>query len=217
MNHESFTRDIKTYTPAPAPFADQAENNKLAPLYKKILNNLNAFDFLKNPYVYNDTTINFDDLLENISAAILLELNKILPSPNYQIYMTYRVKSLNSFREKINDYVNRSICGKIDSKTGEIKELPIFNTSQVMKDILDLVGMRIIVTKIPEGIPYSSLLSSLSESELKTIKKLANERYELKKKLTNYYNPFIGKILDGECTNRQGSRQQSDTDSSSDL
>ena len=114
---------------ASLPFDSIEENEKYKKLYNETLKNLDKM-----------TLSNHKDIqrfVEILSSALLLEFNKILPEPNYSIYLTYRFKSPKSNIHKLNDYLSRK-SDKDDDKS--------------IKTISDLIGLRLIIEKIPHNI-----------------------------------------------------------------
>lgn len=154
------------------PFSNEIENKKYEELY--------------NNYILKDidemilsTDIDIMKYLEIVVSSLLLEINKTFPEPNYSIYITYRIKSQKSDIEKLSDYIRR------------LKES---DSSISIKDITDLIGLRIIIEKIPHNItisknnPEYELLKTLSEERSKNIK------------LSENFHEFESKILDNNCT-----------------
>lgn len=154
------------------PFNNDIEDKKYECLYNDyILKDLNEM------ILSND--IDIMKYLEIIVSSLLLEINKKFPEPNYSIYITYRIKSQKSDIEKLSDYIRR------------LKES---SSSISIKDITDLIGLRIIIEKIPRNITISK-----NNPEYKTFKEISDER-EKNIELSKQYHNFESKINDADCT-----------------
>lgn len=154
------------------PFNNDIEDKKYECLYNDyILKDLNEM------ILSND--IDIMKYLEIIVSSLLLEINKKFPEPNYSIYITYRIKSQKSDIEKLSDYIRR------------LKES---SSSISIKDITDLIGLRIIIEKIPRNITISK-----NNPEYKTFKEISDER-EKNIELSKQYHKFESKINDADCT-----------------
>lgn len=115
---------------------------------------------------------------EVFSSAILLSLNEKLPEPNYSIYMTYRIKSPKSTASKLPNYL---------SDSDENNKISI-------KDFTDLVGMRIIVEKIPHNV---TLHKSHSEYDILRQMQLFRKQNSI---LSFEYHDFEVDVLENNCT-----------------
>lgn len=157
---------------------------------KKIFDNQNENkkyeDFFKN-YIQKDldtmilsTDIDIMKYLEIIVSALILEINEKFPEPNYSIYITYRIKSQKSNIEKLSDYISRM--------TEE-------NNSISIKDITDLIGLRIIIEKIPHNITLNK-----NTPDYETLKYLSEERNK-NIKISERYHEFEAEIDNNNCTN----------------
>lgn len=154
------------------PFDNEQENKKYENLYNNyILKDVNEM------ILSTDTDIM--KYLEVVVSALLLEINKAFPEPNYSIYITYRIKSPKSNVEKLSDYIRR---------------LKDDGTSISIKALTDLIGLRIIIEKIPHNITISK-----NEHEYDTFKKLSDER-EKNIKASNQFHKFETKINYNNCT-----------------
>lgn len=116
---------------------------------------------------------------EVFSSAILLSLNEKLPEPNYSIYMTYRIKSPKSTASKIPNYLSNS-----EDNNGKIS----------IKDFSDLVGMRIIVEKIPHNVTLHK-----SHPEYDVLKQMQLFRKQ-NSMLSFDYHDFEVDVLENNCT-----------------
>lgn len=153
-------------------FNDEIENNKFQELYNNhILKDINEMVL--------STDIDIMKYLEIVVSSLLLEINKTFPEPNYSIYITYRIKSQKSDIEKLSDYISR------------FKET---DSSISIKDITDLIGLRIIIEKIPHNITISK-----NNPEYKSLKDLSEER-KSNIKLSETFHEFESKIFDDNCT-----------------
>lgn len=153
-------------------FNDEIENNKFQELYNNhILKDINEMVL--------STDIDIMKYLEIVVSSLLLEINKTFPEPNYSIYITYRIKSQKSDIEKLSDYISR------------FKETV---SSISIKDITDLIGLRIIIEKIPHNITISK-----NNPEYKSLKDLSEER-KSNIKLSETFHEFESKIFDDNCT-----------------
>lgn len=115
---------------------------------------------------------------EVFSSAILLSLNEKLPEPNYSIYMTYRIKSPKSTASKLPNYLSDSDV----------------NNKISIKDFTDLVGMRIIVEKIPHNV---TLHKSHSEYDILRQMQLFRKQNSI---LSFEYHDFEVDVLENNCT-----------------
>lgn len=154
------------------PFDNEKENKK----FEKLFNNYILKD-INTMILSTDTDIM--KYLEIIVSALLLEINKNFPEPNYSIYMTYRIKSQKSNIEKLSDYICR------------LKEN---DTSISIKDISDLIGLRIIIEKIPHNISINK-----TNPEYETLQKLSNERKE-NIKISEQYHELEANMDNNNCT-----------------
>lgn len=153
------------------PFNDDIENKKYEELYNNyILKNINEMVL--------STNIDMK-YLEMVVSSLLLEINKKFSEPNYSIYITYRIKSPKSDIEKLSDYIRR-----LEENSSSIS----------IKDITDLIGLRIIIEKIPHNITISK-----NNLEYETFKELSDER-EKNIELSKQYHEFESKINDNDCT-----------------
>lgn len=154
------------------PFNNEKENKK----YKNLFDNYISKD-INEMILSNDTSIM--RYLEIVVSSLFLEINKKFPEPNYSIYMTYRIKSQKSNISKLSDYVRR-----LESQDSSIS----------IKDISDLIGLRIIIEKIPHNITISK-----NNSEYETLKKLSDER-KANINISEQYHEFEAEIDDYNCT-----------------
>lgn len=154
------------------PFSNKNENKKYENLFNNyILKNMNTMILSTNTDIMK--------YLEIIASALLLEINKSFPEPNYSIYITYRIKSQKSNIEKLSDYTCR---------------LEEHNSSISIKDISDLIGLRIIVEKIPHNISINK-----TNPEYETLQKLSDERKE-NIKISEQYHEIESQIDSNNCT-----------------
>lgn len=154
-------------------FHNKREDRKYEKLYNNsIMPNLDKMIL--------STDIDIMKYLEIIVSALLLEINKKFPEPNYSIYITYRIKSQKSDIAKLADYIKR--FKKVNEYTISIK------------DITDLIGLRIIVEKIPHNVTISK-----NNPEYEIFKKLSDERKE-NIKISEQYHEFESTIEDDDCT-----------------
>lgn len=153
------------------PFNNETENKKYEILYNNILNKIDKIDLLTNLDVMK--------YIEIVCSTLLLEINKVFPEPNYSIYLTSRIKSSKSNVSKIEDYTKR---------------LNENSTSVSIKKILDLLGLRIIVEKIPHNITLDP-----NNPEYETLKNLENER-KLNIDKSEKYHKIETNIDNGKCT-----------------
>lgn len=120
--------------------------------------------------------INF---LEIFCSSLLLEFNKRLPEPNYSIYMTYRIKSPKSNIAKLSDYLSRiSISGDKIS----------------MKEFTDLIGLRVIIEKIPHNVSVDK--SNPNYDEIQKLKKERKENIAL----SEDFHDFAESLEEHSCT-----------------
>ena len=155
------------------PFNNKIENKK----YENLINNSIRKEIDK---MILSTNINIMKYLEIIVSSLLLEINKRFPEPNYSIYITYRIKSAKSNIKKLSDYIKRA------------KNTDSTNIS--IKDFTDIIGLRIIVEKIPHNITIDK-----SNPEYKVLKKLSDERKKYIK-ASEQYHEFESQINDNGCT-----------------
>lgn len=156
---------------ASLPFDSIEENEKYKKLYNETLKNLDKM-----------TLSNHKDIqkfVEILSSALLLEFNKILPEPNYSIYLTYRFKSPKSNIHKLNDYLSRK-SDKDDDNS--------------IKTISDLIGLRLIIEKIPHNISINK-----NNPEYDYFKQIINERNE-NIKYSEQLHDFENNISSNNCT-----------------
>lgn len=154
------------------PFNDEIENKK----YKELYNNFISKEIDE---IILSTDIDIMKYLEIVVSSLLLEINKTFPEPNYSIYITYRIKSQKSDIEKLSNYISR--LRETDSTIS-------------IKDITDLIGLRIIIEKIPRNITISK-----NNPEYKSLKALSEERNQ-NIKLSETFHEFEAKIFDDNCT-----------------
>ncbi len=154
------------------PFTSEEENEQYRKFYEK--------DVMKN---LDRMILSLDkdmmEYLEMFITGLALEINKKFPEPNYSSYIICRIKSAKSDIDKLEDYIKR-----MKKENGEIS----------LKEITDLIGIRIIVEKIPHNISISK--KNQNYKELKELQKI-------RKKNTLYSeecHDFETSILDGECT-----------------
>ena len=120
--------------------------------------------------------------LEIFSSILLFEFNKRFPEPNYSIYLTYRIKSVKSNIDKISDYLQR-----LKEENGKIS----------IKEITDLIGMRIVVEKIPHNISISK-----NNPEYEEFKELQEQRYKNEEISRKFHEAEVD-ILDGDFTYKE--------------
>lgn len=154
------------------PFESEEENQKFIKFYKQ--------SFLKN---VDKITLSLDkdviEFLEMFITALTLEINKRFPEPNYSFYCIYRVKSAKSNIDKLEDYIKR-----LQEENSEVK----------MKDITDLIGIRIIVEKIPHNVSVSKKNPNYKELQELQQQRKQNLLY------SEECHDFETSIIDGECT-----------------
>lgn len=156
----------------PKPFASDEENDNLDRLYtNSILKNID------NMILASDKKMK--TFLEIFCSSLLLEFNERLPEPNYSIYMTYRIKSSRSNIAKLTDYLNRVKKSENDFS---------------MKDFSDLIGLRIIIEKIPHNISVNADNPNYEE-----IQKLKNER-KFNICLSEEFHDFSEALNSHNCT-----------------
>ena len=153
------------------PFNNDIENKK----YEEFYNNYILKD-IDEMILSND--IDIMKYIEIVVSGLLLDINKKFPEPNYSIYITYRIKSQKSDIEKLSDYTRR------------LKN----NSSISIKDITDLIGLRIIIEKIPRNITISK-----NNPEYTAFKELSNER-EKNISLSKKFHEFESQIDNNDCT-----------------
>lgn len=153
------------------PFDNKNQNDKFNDLYKSINEELQKMTLSKD--------LDVIQYVEFLVSSILLAINQRFPEPNYSIYITYRIKSEKSNIEKLLDYVRR------------LKEN---DTSISFKSISDLIGIRVIIEKIPHNVTISK-----ENPEYDTLKELNDERKEYTL-LSENYHKFESKINDKDCT-----------------
>lgn len=154
------------------PFNDEKENKKYEVLFNNYISKA-----INQMILSND--IDIMKYLEIVVSSLLLEINKKFPEPNYSIYMTYRIKSQKSNISKLSDYVRR------------LKEK---DSSISIKDISDLIGLRIIIEKIPHNITINK-----NNTEYQNLKKLSDERTS-NIKISKQYHEFEAEIDTYNCT-----------------
>lgn len=150
--------------------------NNIENLESKLLETIQEKQLYKMLFSKDKDILKF---LEIFSSSILLALNEKLPEPNYSIYMTYRIKSPNSTISKLSN----KILPRHESK--EAISLKEFN---------DLIGMRIIVEKIPHSITLQK-----SHPEYETLKKMQLFRKECSVHSSNYHD-FEVDVLENDCS-----------------
>ncbi len=154
------------------PFISEEENQK----YKTFFNDYIIKD-INQMLESNNTDIKH--LLEMFCASLMIELNKKFPEPNYSIYMTYRIKSSKSKIDKLEDY---------------IKRLSVSDGKVSIKDFTDLIGMRVIIEKIPHNVNISKDTPNYNE-----LIELKNERKK-NINLSEEYHDFYSSIENNECS-----------------
>ena len=154
------------------PFNNETEN-------KKFNNLMNSVDKSVDEMILS-TDKDIMRYLEIVVSSLLLEINKKFPEPNYSMYIAYRIKSPKSDIDKLSDYVRRL---KSDGKNISIKE------------ISDLIGMRIIIEKIPYNITISK-----KNPEYESFQRLYNERKE-NIRVSEKFHEFEQELDDEGCTN----------------
>ena len=157
---------------APNLFESDEENKKFNDLFNNfILKELDNMILSNSPEIRK--------FLEILISSILLELNKKFPEPLYSVYITYRIKSSQSDINKLEDYLKR-----------------LANTEDgiSIKEFTDLIGLRIVVEKIPHNISVSK-----KDPNYEQLKRLSDERKK-NIKLSEEYNDFKVSIEDETCT-----------------
>lgn len=155
--------------------ANMTSNIDLANQRKEMLERIVEKDLLDMVLSTDKDILKF---FEVFSSAILLSLNEKLPEPNYSIYMTYRIKSPKSTAAKLPNYL---------SDSDENNKISI-------KDFTDLVGMRIIVEKIPHNV---TLHKSHPEYDMLKQMQLFRKQNSI---LSFEYHDFEVDVLENNCT-----------------
>lgn len=152
-------------------FSSKEENAKLEWIMKNVIDkNIDKMSLSIDKKVMN--------FLEVFSSALMLAFNKEFPEPNYSIYITYRIKSFNSDIEKLENYLSRM------KQEGE---------KISVKEISDLIGIRIIIEKIPHNISISKNNPHYNEF---------NELMQVRKKnieISSEFHEVESDIKDGIC------------------
>lgn len=155
------------------PFVNLEESKRYQNLFNKIIMpNLDKMSLTNSPSIFR--------YLEFIVTELLLEINKKFPAPNYLFYLTYRIKA------------DKSKVGKLQKRLRKFKK--INQSSFSIQELVDLIGLRIVVQKIPHNITLDK-----KNPEYDVLKELYDERTK-NIKLSEEYHEFESKINDGECT-----------------
>lgn len=155
------------------PFVNLEESKRYQNLFNKIIMpNLDKMSLTNAPGIFG--------FLEFIVTELLLEINKKFPAPNYLFYLTYRIKA------------DKSKVGKLQKRLRKLKK--INQSSFSIQELVDLIGLRIVVQKIPHNITLDK-----KNPEYDVLKELYAERTK-NIKLSEEYHEFESKINDGECT-----------------
>ncbi len=154
------------------PFGSEEENAKFNDLYENSIKK----DIDNMILASNNRMISF---LEIFCSSLLLEFNERFPEPNYSIYMTYRIKSSKSNIDKLSDYLSR-----IKTSDDNIS----------MKEFTDLIGLRVIIEKIPHNISVDKNNPNYDE-----IQKLKIDRKN-NISLSESFHDFAETLEDNSCT-----------------
>lgn len=155
------------------PFVNLEESKKYQNLFEKII--IPNLDKMSST---NDNSLFM--YLEFIVSELLLEINNKFPAPNYLFYLTYRIKA------------DKSKVGKLQKRLRKLKKINQCCFS--IDELVDLIGLRIVVQKIPHNITLDK-----NNSEYDVLKELYDERNK-NIKLSEEYHEFESKINDGKCT-----------------
>lgn len=154
-------------------FIDPEESKKYESLFNKIIiPNIEKISFTNYSTIFK--------FLEYVVTGLLLEINKKFPAPNYLFYLTYRIKA------------DKSRIGKLQKKLCKLKKVNGYSFS--ISEIVDLIGLRIVVQKIPHNITIDE-----NNPEYDVLKELYDERNK-NIKLSEEYHTIEAKINNGECT-----------------